>query len=401
MGVVEEGSRGNGKGKEREVNGNARGAPMKLSSNARSTKHGSFDFERPGWGTGVIQRSGSGGTAGTGNGWGRGDSIRQSALGPGMAGVGTLQRELSLKRMTEEQAKTEERRHQREREHHRSQRAMVSPTGSLLPDNTGGSSSTTHTTDSKAKASRRGIFGGGNGRGRLTTQHGPFSFEPAVPSPTLSTGSANVGSGWGAPPPLPEITWADRQKERERVEREKEKGRHREKDRRTHRGDRAPVPVPAPVTTILPNTNAGHRSGTKGRSLDLGLGLAWASSKVREDALLPNSAFLGRSSSASSSAGLRSVERSRGGSFSSGNSGRWRQGEGQETETLGHGGGDGERTKVGREVADVFRSALDEDGFVAFKRCTLRLSFAFVTFGCFWPVLSNLGFHFRHSITEY
>ncbi|KAJ7648504.1 hypothetical protein B0H17DRAFT_958922 [Mycena rosella] len=72
--------------------------------------------------------------------------------------------------------------------------------------------------------------------------------------------------------------------------------------------------------------SVGHRSGTKGRSLDLGLGLAWAPTKVREDAVMPESSF-GRSLTAS------------------------------------------RREQQGREIAEVLRNALDQDGYRSFKKC--------------------------------
>ncbi|KAJ7876247.1 hypothetical protein B0H13DRAFT_1632301, partial [Mycena leptocephala] len=71
------------------------------------------------------------------------------------------------------------------------------------------------------------------------------------------------------------------------------------------------------------------RSGKKGRSLDLGLGLAWAPTKVREDAVMPESSF-GRTLSAS------------------------------------------RREQQGKEVAEVFRTALDEDGYRSFKKYVHR-----------------------------
>ncbi|KAJ7129431.1 hypothetical protein C8R44DRAFT_615134, partial [Mycena epipterygia] len=71
------------------------------------------------------------------------------------------------------------------------------------------------------------------------------------------------------------------------------------------------------------------RSGTKGRSLDLGLGLAWAPTKVREDAVMPESSF-GRSLSAS------------------------------------------RREQQGKEIAEVFRNALSEDGYRSFKKYVHR-----------------------------
>lgn len=403
MGVVDEGSvlgevSLNGKGKERELgsmsviglpNGTARARVHASGHPPRSTKHGSFDFERPGWSAaGAIQRSGSNGTtetgtSGTSGGWGRNTSglvggVRESAMGPGLAGVGTLQREASMKRGKEREemmmrAREEERRRRKgerqptpvmreERERgpltqkHRSLQPL--PRKSDSEENSGKSSS--------LGKKRGGLLrpGSSGGKGRATTlglAHGPFAFEPPVPSPTRSTGSVGTGTGevplsvsWGGERGRSESgresergrIKGDLERERER-EREKLKEKQGEKKFNSYRGDRAPVPVPG--------ASVGHRSGTKGRSLDLGLGLAWAPTKVREDALLPASGYFGRSLSGSSSLNARSLGSNRSASGST------------------NGADEKERSKVGREIAEVFHNALDDDGYAAFKKCTLPL----------------------------
>ncbi|KAJ3487457.1 hypothetical protein NLJ89_g11711 [Agrocybe chaxingu] len=100
--------RGRAAGKAREAEAQAvpRPQPIKMSNSARSTKHGSFDFERPGWGAAMMQRAGSNGTTATQNtvasGWNQETAKeRESKYGPGLAGVGTLQRDMSLKRAQE------------------------------------------------------------------------------------------------------------------------------------------------------------------------------------------------------------------------------------------------------------------------------------------------------------
>ena len=98
--------------------------------------------------------------------------------------------------------------------------------------------------------------------------------------------------------------------------------------------------------------------------MDLGLGLAWAPTKVREEALLPSS--FGRTLSAS-----------RRGESGNGN-GRRRDGDygyGVEVER------ETNKSKVGRDVAEVFRNALDAKGYASFKKCALVIRFIVEIFG--------------------
>lgn len=389
--------------------------PIKMSSSARSTKHGSFDFERPGWGAAIIQRTGSNGTSGTGG--SRNDTQskeRESVYGPGLAGVGTLQREASVKRNQEreEMQKTKERARKaaqatviadKEKDSRPRVRAAHHPIaqgssttasehvhGSTSTAGTGASATAAATgkSSSMSKATGRRHHGmktaSGSGISRLiglTAQHGPFSFERPVPSPTWSTGTA-TSTGTVA---HSEVTasWKGRkaEKERERVRDELERQRESRRGGARKAGDRAPVPVPS-VLAFTPShggsgSNAGHRSGTKGRSLDLGLGLAWAPSKVREDALLPSSTFFSRSTSGGSSS---AIGRSTSGSTTTGRSGESGSGS---TNTSHHpvsrsASGNGrprgqqdrevERSKLGKEVAEMFKNALDPEAFALFKR---------------------------------
>lgn len=386
MGVVdEEGRTGTdvakkwsfkGKAKDKDPEPVGRTGLTQMSNAVRSTKHGSFDFERPGWGATIMQRTGSAGTSNSG--WSRESATkeRESALGPGLAGVGTLQRDASMKRSREREAQMKARRKQLDKEKAREAErdntegakektkassshratpqsdhagASTSTNGTAVTAATGKSSSMSKATGKKSLFGRRGSASGSTRLLGVSAQHGPFAFEPPVPSPTRSTGSTGTA---------PEISTskAGREREKERLREEKE----RQKDKKgLPRIDRAPVPVP------VPPHNVGHRSGTKGRSLDLGLGLAWAPSKVREDALLPSSTFFNRTISNSSSIG-RSVSASTNGrsvsSSTNGNGGLRRRGT-LEADT------DAERSKIGREVAEIFRNALDEKGYAAFKQC--------------------------------
>jgi hypothetical protein len=356
------------KGKEKMTDFSPRTGFKKMSNTTRATKHGSFDFERPGWGTLMMQRTGSGGT--TTSGWSR-ESMqkeRESAFGPGLAGVGTLQRDVSVKRGRdrEEQVKARERAKRLEQsiEKDKIATAQKTPQGSSSAhsDHPGASTSTNGTghtgkSSSMSKATGKKSFFGSSKSGapRMATQHGLFSFEPPV-SPGRSTSSTGTN---------PEVSASrggrvEQEKERLREERE----RQRDKERKApHRGDRPPVPVP----------NVGHRSGTKGRSLDLGLGLAWAPTKMREDALMPSSAFFNRSLSNTSSGRTASASTGRSASSSTTGhgSGRSRRIHLQDSEL------DVERSKLGRDVAEVFRSALDADGYTSFKTCKCPFSFPF------------------------
>jgi hypothetical protein len=365
MAVVDETGvmRGIGRGKNRDlgmtngslmVNG-TRTKTRATGTTGRSTKHGSFDFERPGWSAaGVIHRTGSSGTTDSGTtdgGWGRSGSlggIRDSSMGPGMAGVGTLQRDQSMKRGREREEMImrarEDERKRREKEMQRSPSR-----GTPLPDTdengVGTSTSTTGKTSSLSKK-RGGLLRDTSFRGKsrlpLGATHGRFSFEPPV-SPGRSTGSTNTNEGADGPISASWTGGTELQKEGARLKTELEREKHREKERRhqSHHNKReTPVPVPS----------IGHRSGTKGRSLDLGLGLAWAPAKLREDALLPTSGYFARSVSGASSA-----------------LGQNRTVSGSTNSVSKEEGGSG--SKVAREVADVFRNALDDEGYAAFKKC--------------------------------
>ncbi|KAH9482777.1 hypothetical protein JR316_0004877 [Psilocybe cubensis] len=387
---------------------------LKMSKTTRATKHGSFDFERPGWGTTAIQRTGSNGTTATANStWSKNsesaniEKERESTYGPGLAGVGTLQREVSMKRAQEreEMLKLKEKRRQvhgtplekekeRAREKHRDRERPPTASQRTTPGSTpsgsehlhGSSSAATGKTSSMSKATgRRGLLYGGTERktasgsgvtrliGLMPSQHGPFSFEPPVPSPTRSTGTASTGTAHEV---ILSNSWTNKaEKERERVRDEKERLTTRKTTNGLSKriGDRAPVPVPT-VPAHLSNGNAGHRSGTKGRSLDLGLGLSWAPNKVREEALLPSSGFFSRSLSGSSG-GHRNISRTASGSTTatgrsatvtmdrsaSGNgNGRYRD-EGVDAIT------DVERSKLGKEVAEMFKTALHPEDYRLFR----------------------------------
>ncbi|KAG6903439.1 hypothetical protein C0995_005462 [Termitomyces sp. Mi166 len=340
----------------------------------QSTKHGSFDFERPGW-SAAMQRTVSEGTTGSGtsttgiNGCrgldGLAGGIRESVMGPGLAGVGTLQRDMSLKRGKE----TEEMmaRLREERRRHRtviqSKEKTTAQEFGVLPSKSQTLQSTPRTLspeDSHAPATGTTSSWGKKhgtlfGKGKVTTlgaSLGPFAFEPPVSPPAWSTTSARSGHTKCKDAPLA-VSWAgekDRDQSRMKagLERDKEKQLYREKERRaqsTHRGDRAPVPVPVPVTSA----SVGYRSGMKGRSLDLGLGLSWAPSSVREDALIPSSVLMSRSTSGSTSLASRSAGKSVSGS------------------TSGHGTIE-ESPVLASEVAEVFKSTLDDMGYKLFKR---------------------------------
>ncbi|KAJ7184192.1 hypothetical protein C8R46DRAFT_1298607 [Mycena filopes] len=286
-----------------------------------SRKHGSFDFERPGWGAAPGTRAGSSslGAASRNRRDLRGasgsvDSSRgERGAGPGIAGIGAARLYASTSGT------------------HRTVRVVPPTPPEIEPNHTGASTSTsasqsnvTGGTSSWGRSTGKRLSAGltkltsGLGLGRSTKstttigaakerQHGKFAFEPPVPAlPPSVRRELSMDSG-----------------EREREEKEQ-----RTKPRLSGKGHAASHSTSSTSSTHT-GVSAGHRSGTKGRSLDLGLGLAWAPTKVREDAVMPESSF-GRTLSAS------------------------------------------RREQQGKEVAEVFRSALNEDGYRSFKKYVHR-----------------------------
>ena len=353
----------------------------KMSSSVRSKKHGSFDFEKTGWDAPLLQRSGSNRT--TTSEWSKdADSIhkeRDSTYGPGLAGVGTLQRDLSVRRgqereekmrlrdLTRKQTLPADKDHIKTKPHSSSTHSdhLHASTSTTGKSNAGTQKSTPNTgrSSSMSKASGKRAVHGNKPISRtgvaryigLTTQHGPFSFEPAVPSSTRSAESDRISHEV-------QVSWSKSEKERARLRDEKEREQSKDK-KNVQRGDRPPVPVP------MPSTNAGHRSGTKGRSLDLGLGLAWAPSKVREEALLPSSTFFARTLSNSSST------RSRSGSTATGASSTVGNGSGRSKRGMMNQDPDVQRSQLGKEVAELFKHAVDPQGYAAFRKCELLFCF--------------------------
>ncbi|KAJ8698506.1 hypothetical protein PTI98_005209 [Pleurotus ostreatus] len=348
--------RAHGNGKERDkrrpdssnTNSNqnhARGfGPPKTRLTSRGTKHGSFDFERPGW-SGVasgkastMARSVSGGSTSGGSALTSrtgGSGVNQSRESITGNGIGRTSRKGSADMPPILRP-------------HDYDAAGYRRTTPIEPDHTGSSTHTsasgaTGLTSSFGRSSGRKVIGGvsklfGGG-------HGPFPFEPPVPSPPMSTGSTN-------PSPSSAEGFA-RQQDQRLLSRgkaeEPPEGRSRTKfASRTAGRDKPAVPVPIPPP---PNPSskagAGYRSGTKGRSLDLNLGLSWAPNKVREEALLP----FGRSLSVS-----RRAENTRG----------------HAREDRQHHQLDADLAKIGRDIAEIFRNVLDEEGYAEFRKYVHR-----------------------------
>nr|GAT58199.1 predicted protein [Mycena chlorophos] len=275
---------------------------------AASRKHGSFDFERPGWG----MVPGSRGPATT-------------------LGIGPRTKRDSPRMSTVDETAV-----------NRNVRVVPPPTPpELEPSHTGNSASTS--------ASKSNTGHGTSSWGRSTGKRLSAGFSK------LANG-LGMGNGAGGKSMTSKASTINVAKERQHPKFPFEPpvttspvGIHRELSLDSQRDrDRKRISTPAPLsstnsksghshnhstssTTSSTHTgvSAGYRSGTKGRSLDLGLGLAWAPTRVREDAVMPESSF-GRSLSAS------------------------------------------RRERRGREVAEEFRHALDEDGFKAFKKYVHR-----------------------------
>ncbi|KAJ7043271.1 hypothetical protein C8F04DRAFT_1287680 [Mycena alexandri] len=298
--------------------------PKSTIGTASGRKHGSFDFERPGWGGGLANRGASSslGVASRNRREMRGasgsvDSHRDRGTSAGIAGIGAARLYASTSGT------------------HRAVRVVPPPTPpEIEPNHTGASTSTsasqsnvTGGTSSWGRSTGKRLSAGltkltsGLGLGRSTKstttigagkerQHGKFAFEPPVPAlPVNVRRELSMDS-------------AERERERQWEREDKELG---IKPRLASKGHATSHSTSSTSSTHT-GVSAGHRSGKKGRSLDLGLGLAWAPTKVREDAVMPESSF-GRTLSAS------------------------------------------RREQQGKEVAEVFRIALNEDGYRSFKKC--------------------------------
>ena len=120
-----------------------------------------------------------------------------------------------------------------------------------------------------------------------------------------------------------------------------------------------PVPPPAPTETSmqldrsirdyrLPEKSDifSHKVGRKGRSLDLGLGLAWAPTKVKEEALMSSGRTLSRETSMHNT-------------FNAQN-----------------------KAPMGSDLTNVFREVLSEAGFAKFKKCLFPLPVKSPAFIC-------------------
>ncbi|XP_006460375.1 hypothetical protein AGABI2DRAFT_177960 [Agaricus bisporus var. bisporus H97] len=335
------------KGKEKEMEPvSVHRSKSRVNANVRSTRHGSFDFERPGVNIVGMQRTTSNRTVtSAASGWSQsGDEIiaRESAFGPGLAGVGTLQRETSMKRGKDREVK--EREIQKEaakkdtpaRIHEGSQKSNASPAHSSNGHQTPPSATNSAKSSSLGRISGRRFLGKGLSTSRASTQHGLFSFEPPVPSPTWSAPSTSTTK---------EVSSQSGRKEK-KTERTREEN-ESSIDIKTSQGrDRPPI--------SLPQLPIGTRSGRKGRSLDLNLGLAWAPSKVREDALLSTSLLFHRSINNTSN--LKSTPIS-----ASANNSPDSKDPASKQVTLE------EKSKIGRETAELFRNVLGEARYMRFK----------------------------------
>lgn len=361
-----------GRSRDPEPSSHLRTGMKKMSAAVRNTKHGSFDFERPGWGTSFMQRTASNETSRTApviSSSARDQpQDRDSTWGPGLAGVGTLQRDVSIRRakVTEEGWKARERARRLEEyiqndrlppipsdktnghsPHHSDPQNSTSTNGT---GQTGKSSNLSKGTGKRSGPGSRGGSGAGLTRLIGAAQHPLFSFEPPVPSPTRSSGS-NGNS-------VDTVRPADR-----RGSKLKDELKSRDSNKKSSlKGDRLPVPVPTPSGIPSPS----GRSGNRGRSLDLGLGLAWAPSTMKESALLPSTTLFGRSGSISSAGRSTSgstAQRTESSSTTGTGNGissprRLRTQDPQRDSKLGN---------EGKEVADMFKTVLDDRAYNAFK----------------------------------
>lgn len=351
------------KGKEKELldNPTSRKSFSRTSRGALNSKHGSFDFERPGLGANALQRSPSNGTSTTvTSAWSRSGEtlpVRESALGPGLAGVGTMQKDTSVKRGKEREEMAKEFKKQA-----RAKKDVVMedsepgpppqmdppPAHSSNGQQTPLSTTTLGKSPSFSRASARRFFQSGN---RNMTQHGLLPFESPISSLTRSTTAAGAAKEVSEP-------WDRRTEQGKEQEKERPVLKEQIKDQLTEsKGDQSPKRSRLPVSTSKYTTLAAYvGSGVKGRSLDLNLGLSWAPSRVREDVLLKSSSLFHRSMNASSSS--RSLNSSA-----------------HDHGTTGSKSDDiaSAKLKLGREIGEQFKELLGEARYIRFKMCKFLL----------------------------
>ncbi|KAH8830404.1 hypothetical protein DL96DRAFT_940844 [Flagelloscypha sp. PMI_526] len=266
------------------------------SSKIRSTKHGSFDFERPGW-------------------WSSHASAYQPApIAPEL----DMRRSVSLREQQDQRTP-------RESHHSRTASGPNEVGGSLGRHSgrrrgtdgstSGGKANNGQTEKKKTKRNslRLGLEAGFAKLKGGFTGHGPFSFEPPVTKPSDSPRAS-----------------LSHDQDPQSLQNGAPGRRHRPQG-----SSSGPSAYPAQANFVRPPR-------PKGRSLDLGIGLSWAPQTLREDRLLPGSHLLpdGRSSPHSTAE--------------------------EDPANIA------EQKIVGEEIAQIFRKALDERGYAAFKEYIRR-----------------------------
>ncbi|KAJ3763214.1 hypothetical protein EV360DRAFT_33964 [Lentinula raphanica] len=328
-----------GKGKEKEKEDLIRSRTSikpktsNITTSIRSAKHGSFDFERPGWGLGVstVTRSLSG-TSGNSGITGFSGGRHSNRSGESMESATRVEGSATRKKSSTAAGSSK-------RAEHRAQKQHVSPNDDPAPPYSAVPTSVEASPGSGLSSSLGRSGGKRTGFARLIglagyTAHGAFSFEPPVPSPispTFSHASQESNAVKG---------------QQEETERERENKKDRKRMKETNRYSEQNTP------DVSTHSSTSSPQARKGRSLDLGIGLSWAPTKVREDVLLPGGIFAngkglnGRvSDSTSSRHGLRAGRDRAVNEF-----------------------GVEDRSKVGRDVAEMFKKALDPEGYRAFKK---------------------------------
>jgi hypothetical protein len=236
-------------------------------------KHGSFDFEKPVWGRGSKNVAESGYSRSK-------DSLQSGTSNGKQVPTGTRGNEIYTTpcSITNQHA---------------------SPSSTTSPHATGrtraGSFSSPTPTPSSSLGRANSKRTVGTGKTSVTgvgLSHGPFAFEPVVPSPTRSDVSGPSGKRGGDGTSDP-----------------------KHHDRRVDR---------------------------RGQSLDLRLGLAWAPTKVKEEALMPFGRTLSRESTTRQ---LQLADRK------------------------------GIESTAGLDVTEAFRKVLSEASYAKFKKCSAHLDF--------------------------
>ncbi|KAI0921601.1 hypothetical protein AcW1_004475 [Taiwanofungus camphoratus] len=309
-----------------------------LTARAKRTKHGSFDFERP-----VSAGGLNGGQVSVKV------ALRNMDLG-GVADTHAMQRSLSARGLSRREREADGHLNPRTRQPAPAStslqnRGKTQPNSELSAQNYFLTRRTTGSSNATSTQPRSHLTP--HSRANLGKSHNGSDTDPGSPISSHSGNSSAMTGSWGrntgkrmarpthppfkfepAVPPIPGSPARDNQKPSAAAA--------------TANGPRSGPPMTKSNQT---------RTAGRGRSLDLGLGLSWAPSKVREEAVLrPGRSHINTNTGPGTRVG-------------------WRGGAVDEQGRLGT-----DRSGVASDVAEAFRDVLGDAAYTTFKNCAYLIA---------------------------